>query len=217
MKSIQHSALWLTIAIVLLVGQTLVQFVRTPTAVGALSVGVAVFFASLLSRGSKFAWVVLLVGAIGQFVIAALSTADYGSLAVGSVAAICLLAPPSVRIIWFQPSHQRVGVLSLPVERSHERVRAWAWGILLRVADWENEGTAESATHQQRSYRLLLWRLGVGCVLLLVLVGLTETWAQGAESINGIALVVAGVVWVCYAVVQLAFIAAVIVAVYRHY
>lgn len=217
MNALRYPALWLAVAIVLLVGQTLVLFALDPSAVKALSIVVAVFLALLLLRGSRLAWAALLIGAAGHLVSSAISTESYWALAVGGIAVICLLAPSSVRLVWIQRPRRPAGRLRQAFERFYGRLNTSAYGMLVRVAGWENGELDTDATQTQRSYRLLIWRLGVSCVLLLVLVGTSESWIEDSEQANSVLTVIADVIWVCYALVQIAFIAVVLLAMYRHF
>lgn len=102
---------------------------------------------------------------------------------------------------------------------------AWQWlgrlkivlgGLLASLAGWDlREGHANEA-RDRRSYKLLLWRLGVGCVLLLVLVGATYDWEQGSGGGSPVVAAIARATWIIYAIVQLAFLSAAVVAIYRH-
>lgn len=206
----------LAVVAVVLVGQTLLSFAFGPSITRAAAIAVAVFVALLLLWGSRFAWVVALIGAGGQLVSSAISTDSNWGLAAGGIVVICLLAPPSVRFVWSKRPHRQAGRLQRAVKRPYERVKASAYAILARVAEWENGEFLTAATRKQRSYRLLIWRLGVSCVLLLVLVGATYNWQQGSGRGNSIVNVIASVTWTCYALVQLAFIAVSMIAVYRH-
>lgn len=80
--------------------RTLVPFISAPSIVGASGIAVAVGFAWLLLRGSRFAWVVLLVGAVGDIVDSAASMEPDWVLVCGIIMSVGLLMPISVRYVW---------------------------------------------------------------------------------------------------------------------
>jgi hypothetical protein len=216
MNTLRRNTRWLVVAAMVLVGQTLVLFILGPSFTKAASIAVAVLFASLMWKGSRFAWTVVLIGAVGQFVSSAIET-EYFSLAAGGVVVLCLLAPASVRFVWTRRPNRGGGRPQPTVKRGYEKVKTLAYGFLSRVAEWENGALETDATDKQRSYRLLIWRLGVVCLLLLVLVGLTYNWQHGSGRESPVVSVIANLTWTFYALVQLAFIAVTIVAVYQHF
>jgi hypothetical protein len=55
------------------IGQTLVSFFSAPSIVMAFSILVAMLFALLILFGSRFAWVVILIGTGGELVNSAVS------------------------------------------------------------------------------------------------------------------------------------------------
>jgi len=207
----------LLVAVVGIIGQTLVLFALGPSLVKAASVVVAALFAALMLRGSRLAWGVVLIGAAGQLVSSATLAEGSWALVAGGALVVCLIAPPSVQFVWTQRPHREAGVLQLTVKGSYERIRALAYGALARVAQWENSASGTDSRPAQRSYGVLVWRLGVGCVLLLLLVGATYSWQQGSGRDSGIVHAIASVTWTCYALVQLAFIAVVLMAVHQHF
>jgi hypothetical protein len=208
---------WLAVAAVAIVVQTLVLLILSPSLTRAAAVIVAALFASLLLRGSRCAWAVVLVGAGAQVIDSAASSGNYWNLAIGSIVSICLLAPASVQYIWTQRPSRRVWNLTIPLERVYASVKVAAYGVLARVAEWESDAFDTSSTSKPRSYRVLLWRLGVGCLALLMLVGITYNWQHGSGQGSPVVSVIADVAWVCYALVQLAFFLAVLVIVCRYF
>ena len=203
----------LAIAAAVLIGHTLVLFAAEPSLVRATSIAVAAIVASLLVWRSRLAWVVVLVGAVDGLISPA---GHYATQAVGAVVIICLLAPPSVRFVWTGRPHRQPRIPKLRNWKPYERLKVVAFDVLCRLAGWDAEERDSEDTRRQRSYSALLWSLGVGCVVLLVVASATHSWQKGTGGDDPIVNVIASASWGCYALVQLAFIAAVIVAVYRH-
>jgi hypothetical protein len=217
MNALKQPPSWLAIAAVMIVGQTSVLFALDPSLAKAASIAVAMLLVSLIVWGSRFAWVIVLIGAGSQLVSSAISTEDYWTLAASAIVFICLLVPPSVRFVWTKQPHRSVEGLQVVVKRPYERLKVSAYGMLAWLAEWENGDPGTNTTHKQRSYRLLIWRLGVACVLLLILVGVTYDWQQGSGHDSLIINVIASVTWTCYAFLQLAFIAISLIALVRHF
>jgi len=65
----------------------------------------------------------------------------------------------------------------------------------------------------QRSYRVGLWRLGIACVVLLFLGGVTVNWQESSGGDSSVLDVVGNIIWICYVFAQLTFIALVVLAV----
>jgi hypothetical protein len=212
----RHLSRWLLVAGAMLIAQPLALFAVHPSLVKAAAVAVAALVTSLMLRGSRFAWTVALVGAGGRLISAVVSSGQYWDLASGIIV-ICLLSPPSIRFIWTQRPHRRVAGWELALKRPYEAVKASAYGALYQVAEWEGGGSETVSSRKRRSYRLLIWRLGVGCVLLLVLVGVTYNWQHDTGGEAPVVRIIASVTWTCYALVQLAFIAVSILALYKHF
>jgi hypothetical protein len=197
-----------------LVGQTMVLFAVGPSLTTTAAVVVATIIAVLILGGSRFAWAVALIGVGGRLVSSVISAGDYGALSVDGIAAICLLAPPSVRYVWSQRSPHQAGKLQLAVKKPYERVMASAYGVLASVAEWENGHFETNNMQKQRSYKVLLWRLGVACVLLFVLFAVAYNWQQGSGQGSIVVNLIASVTRICYVLVQVTFIAVVFIAVF---
>lgn len=217
MKALRQLPWPLALAVVVIVGQTLALFALGPSLTTATSIALAVLVVAFILRGSRFAWVVALTGASGQLVSSVVSTGDVWALAVGGIIAVCLLAPPAVRFVWIERSNRRAGRMQLAVKSFYERAKASAYGLLARVAGWDREEFGIGTTHTQRSYGVLIWRLGVGCVLLLVLLGLIHEWREGSGGDAPIVNIIASVTWTFYTLVQLTFVVVSIMALYRYF
>lgn len=207
---------WLMAAAVVLVGQTLVLFAIAPSLTAVSAVVVALVIALWVLRSSRVAWVVALVGAGGQFVGSVIAAGHYWALSVGGVLMICLLAPPSIRYVWSQRLHRQPGKLQLAAKRIYERIVTSVYGLVGHVPDWENGQFESITTYPQRSYKLLLWRLGIGCVFLFGLYAVAYKWQHGSGDGSSIVNVIASVTRACYVLVQVLFIVVSLVAVWRY-
>jgi hypothetical protein len=206
---------WLVIGAAVIVGQTLLSFASGPSTIKATSIVVSLFFAALMLRASRFAWVVILTGAAGQMASSVLSTDPHWiSVATGTIAVACLLLPSSVRYVWSPSSHQRAGWLQRAVKRPSLSIKNAALRLLAQVAQWKD---GETDPTRKRSYGVLIWRLGIGCVMLLFLFGIAYNWQQGSGHDSSIVDIFVNVTWTCYALTQLAFIGVSAVAIYQHF
>jgi xanthosine utilization system XapX-like protein len=208
---------WLKIAAVVLVGQTLVKFAVAPNLVAAAALAVGVVIALLVLRGNRLAWAVALVGAAGQLIDSLISTEHYWTLSVGGIAAVSLLAPSSVRYVWSRRPHRHAGPLPLLVKGRYDRIVASVYDVIARTADWETGQLSSSTASMQRSYKLLLWRLGVGCIGLFALYAAAYEWQHGSGDGSPIVNVIASATRVCYVLVQVVFIAVSLIAAYQHF
>ena len=57
-----------------------------------------------------------------------------------------------------------------------------------------------NAKSESKTLTVLIWRLGVGCVFLVLLVGATYNWEHGSGQHSAIVAAIAGAAWLCYAV-----------------
>ncbi|HEY8082096.1 MAG TPA: hypothetical protein VIE64_00890 [Solirubrobacterales bacterium] len=206
---------WLATAAAVIVGQTLLSFVFGPSFTKATSIAVSLLFAALMLRASRFAWVVILIGAAGQMANSVLSIDPHWvSVAAGTIVVACLLIPSSVRYVWSPSSHQRTGWLQRAVKRLSLSVKNSTFRLLSQVAQWK-EGEIDLT--RKRSYGVLIWRLGIGCVILLILFGVAYNWQQGSGHDSSSVNIVVNVTWTGYVLTQLAFIGVSVVAMYRHF
>jgi len=88
-----------------------------------------------------------------------------------------------------------------------DRVMTLPYRVLAWVAEWEADSRSARASITARSYRLLIWRLGVSAVLLLILTGAITSWHEGSGQNSVLAAVLAQVTWTSYAIVQLILVA----------
>lgn len=217
MKALGRSPWWLVVASVALAGQVLTLFVGRPSLVGASAIAVAAALLTLMLSGSRFAWTVVLIGAVGQ-IVNAVSSSEYDLVlaALGCLVSICLLVPSSVRFVWRESSHRQPGRLRLAVAGPYARIKVSAYGAFASLAAWEDGEFRSDSVRKRRSYRMLIWHLGVGCVLLLLLLGVVHSLRPDAGGDSAVINVIARVTWICYALVQLTFIGVVLIAIYQH-
>jgi hypothetical protein len=184
--------------------------ISEPRLINLLALLVAIVFAGLLVRGSRVAWIVALVGALGQPVETMVTGGLDWSVPLSVVMAGCLLAPPSLHFIW-QSEHRRRVPLRL-LSRAYDGARELSYRALAYFAGWETE-VLDRKPWEPGRYRSLLVRVGCCTLILLVLVTFTYNWQQTQPSrAMGI---LADVMWTLYAVFQVAFIALGLVAIYR--
>ena len=208
---------WVVCGAAILSGQTLVLFALSPDLIRLGALLVAALVAWLLLRGSRIAWGVALVGAIWQVGNAIISDAHYWEVAIGGIATACLLMPSSIRFVWTDRAPHG-GALERPgvFVKGNGKVAAILYAALAQFAGRDRPDTRPEAGRNARSYGMLVWRLGVACVLLLVAVGVTYNWQHGSGEGSGIANLVASLTWTCYAVVQVAFIVVGLIAGYQY-
>jgi hypothetical protein len=210
-----RSQLWVLIAVAGLIGQVLVMLLVDPGWALAAAVGIAALVGAFLLRGSRVAWSIAAISAGGQLAEAIFANQPVwiGILNVAVLGG--LLVPPSLRFVWHkgQPS-ERSEVLSLG--RMRQETREFCYRGLAVVAGWEDSFKGESPRRTSKSYKTLIWRLGLSTLLMLLLVGLTYSWQQEAGD-DVVPNVVADVVWTSYAVIQIAFFVVVKLAAIRHF
>jgi hypothetical protein len=213
MSESEHLPVWLLAAAVVLAGQALALFAADPSMVRAAAVAVAVIVVSCVLIGSRVAWTIALVGALGQ---AGQSAKEPWALAVGVIAAICLLVPASLRFIWRQRSRRGLGSV-VNMQALRDGVKRRSYGLVSRLAQWDAQEPDVDRPRRARRLGVLIWRLGVFSFFLLLLVGATYNWQHGSGEGSTAVDVIASVTWISYAVVQLAFIGVVIVALYQQW
>jgi hypothetical protein len=96
------------------------------------------------------------------------------------------------------------------VGRLREKAKGLAYVGVTELFQWES-GERKA---KRLNYRPLIWRLTLGCLFLLPVVGATYSWQQESGE-SAIADLAAGIAWTCYFIVQLALIVVVIAATYR--
>ena len=124
-------------------------------------------------------------------------------------------APAIFRASHVDPWQQRIPTMRQKAKSASEVGRTLAFGLLFRLAAWNKEEQMASAP-KHRSYKALIWRLGLACVLLFALVGITDKWQQSAGN-SLIAHVVATITWDLYVFAQLGFVAVLVLAMHRYF
>jgi hypothetical protein len=208
---------WILVAATVIVGRQVALFVLDPSLATVASIAVAVLIASLLLWGSRLIWLITLVEVGYSLISSDDSGAGLVNIAAGSIIVICLLTPTSFRFMWTQRPERRAGQLRSAANRLSEHARTLTYGVFIRNTGWEDSRRTADATPEPRSYWLLGWRLGVSSVVLFLLVLATSELQQMADGKNLIWNVVANVTWLCWFLVQIAFIVIVIVAAYQRF
>ena len=201
--------------------RTMVPFISAPSLAGASGIAVAMAFAWLLLRGSRVAWVVLFVGAIGDIVASVVSAEVDWVFVCGVVMAVGLLMPPSVRYVWNRQHYQqdirsRLGMVWIrqKVQWIDQKARAAAFFGLSRFAGWKSIQLGEQVGRAP-NYSSLLWRLGIACIVLLLCAGFMDSWQHGAGRDSPLVAVLADLVRFSAVLAQLGFIVAVLVVLYH--
>lgn len=192
---------WLYVASIVVVVMSLVQLVVEPQLSRALALGVAIIFAVLLLRGSRIAWVGILIGAVGQPLEAMVDDSLGWRDPLNVLVVALLAAPTSWRFIW-KRKHQRSSAVE-PKSRWLDNVRNAQYVALAYFAGWDAEVKADQPLDSAR-YRSLFVRVGVCTGVLLVLVTITYNWQQSQPS--SLINIIANVTWTLYAIFQVTLI-----------
>lgn len=224
---LKHAPLWLWVAAVLIVGQALVVFGFNPTFVTSVAIPSALLFALFLLRGSRIAWLVVLTGLVTQPIFAGVGVSQRWTLVSSGIAAVCLLVPETIRFVWSRngkPGSASLDAVeadqnSLPC-KSNAPKPAHLLGEVARhliawMAGWPTQNANGSGKRLPRSFKVLIWRLGICCVATIVLVGLTYEWQHGSGEGDLYVDIIARISWNLYLLAQISFIAAVVVAISR--
>jgi len=177
---------------------------------GVGQMAIALLLSWYLLRRSRIAWLVLLISAAWA-TIAPIGASSGGWVRVTNIIlVICLLIPRATSYVWTRQSVDEQQA-SLPINAWWHRVSESFYAGVAKVAAWESE-----AERPSRSYGILIWRLGVSIVFLLVGIGVIGTWQEDAGGDSVVIAVLSDIAWTAYFVVQLAFFAAVILAIRGH-
>jgi hypothetical protein len=209
----RRPTIWLVAASALLIVEAVVLLATSPGDLTAVSLVVSVLLSALVLRGSRLVWVIIVLAAGSQIVSSVTLKEQYLSLATGAIMAGCLLAPSSVRFVWRQGSPS--GGPWLVVWSLSRKIAAAGRYGLSHLAGWDSDEANRVSAGKRRSYSLLVWRLGVGSVLLLLLVGGTYEWQQNSGGDSPFINAIARITWTCWAVVQVAFIVSVVIALHH--
>jgi hypothetical protein len=216
MKTLRRAPRWLVLAAAVFVVQTLVIFAEQPGVIEISAVAIAMLLGWLLLLGSRTAWVLGVLSAVGRVVDLAASGSSHWGVAVDGLVIICLFVPASIRFVWAE----RGGRLGPRWRLSESRVYGWA-GSSRFVSKWYGNppigGSHHDSEGKRRSYGPLLWRLGVTCVVLLMLGGAAYGWKEGSGRDSDLAQEVSRIIWLANTVAELAFVAVAALAIYRHF
>src|SRR5215218_4132933 len=145
---------------------------------GILAIALTLLFALLLLWANRVAWVFIAIGAGVQLVRGLALDWDLLVAGLGLAALCCLVVPPSMRYMW--TDRPQAGALRQTLRTNPVYLRLMALAYLggADLASLESgEGLSQASS---RSYRSLLWRLGIGCVSLFAAYAAAYNWQQGA-------------------------------------
>jgi len=212
MSLVRDTPFHLRVASGALVTGALVQLIRAPNAIGAIAALIAIVFAWLLLRGSRAGWLGTLILCAAQVVGSVLLTEITIALVIGLVVSSCLLVPATFRFIWGDRDPRRsTGSLW---QNTFEKVGGLGYNLMAFAAGWEQAD--QMLTKQRREYGLLAWRLGILAVLFLIPLTASYNWDQASHRHDALKRVIADVVWTCWALIFIAFVAALVMTAYEH-
>jgi hypothetical protein len=198
----------------IVVGESVVfLFSDHPVGLDLLQLSLGLVLGLLLLRGNRIGWVTVLIGSFAMLVGA--DGASLGFILATAVLVVCLVAPPSFRFFWRSPASVEGGPASENTDR-WKGGRTFFYPWVARVALWEHDLRDDLEEGRSRSYATLLWRLGVAIVFLLLLLGVLHTWLEDVGGESLILAILLDVVWTTYMLIQLAFLAAAVLAVRGH-
>lgn len=202
--------LWLAAAAIVLVTQSLVSIGLDPQPIDLTRVALGLLLVALLLLGSRLAWMVLLLGTLYQIASSAVDDSQV-RLVVGVAIALCLLSPSAIRYVWTAGVQHRPRWIGQRMLELYVRIRTSAYVVAARLVGWGGERDRDVPL-VQRSYSAGLWRLGIGCLVLLLLGGLTVNWQERTGGATPVLNIAEGVVWIFYVVTQAAFLALAVLA-----
>jgi hypothetical protein len=208
-----RAPLGLFIAAALIVVQALVFCIDEGTVLSFAFLVVAAGLGIAVLRASRFAWGFAIIGAIGQALGVAGQPGVLWERVAGVCVALALIAPGSVRVVWGHRSSAGPRRATFLLQAFERYVRVGVRGIYLLAGWHEKSGMGGAETNQ--AYGVLLWRLGVACVLCFGLVLVIGVWEEDAGGGNTLLNTIGDITWVGYLLVQASFLAALGVAAYR--
>jgi hypothetical protein len=218
MKNAARAPIWLQVAAVMMVGQSLVIFVVYPiTAVRAASPVVIVLLAWLLLRGSRIVWVFVVLSAAAELVSPLVMGQPLWQGGFGVILLGFLLASPSRAYVW-SPSQRQAGEAALVPPQTRWRVIArQAHAKLLVLAYGSLAGEAVEDHSDSSLKRGALFGRLAGCVVILfVLAHALDSARHGFGHDSLIVAVLYRVVWVTYSFALFALIVLLVMAAYRY-
>lgn len=215
MISKARNRVWLGVVGCLVIGQALGTMIGDPSLFHASAMAVGIGIIWLMLRASRIAWTVVLFAVVVELVEGVASGVRWFNTAIGIVSVLCLLAPSSIRYVWRPRPPTLRRRLPWSLRQRYQGGAAASYRVLAFVASWEDGSRGQPSVELQRSYRVLLWRLGVASATLLILFAATNGWYDSTND-SLVVSIVARIIRVSYVFVQVAFIAVLVIAI-GHY
>lgn len=194
----------------LIVALALVSCLLAPSLIRATAVVVAGVLAWFMVGGSRIAWCIALLDALGRLGEALIVREGYWELAVYGAIVCGLSVPTSFRFVWR-------GHWERPTQVKPGRVLHRSQEVIYLVFDyfvsWER-GMKREGPWDAEGYRSMLGRIGLFTLFSLPLVVATYKWDQ--NSVSPVASVLADVAWTSYAIFQVTFIVLCGIGLYRY-
>lgn len=201
---------WLVVATIVLVAQLTASVGVELQATDVSRMLLGILLAGLLLWGSRVAWIAILLGALYQITSSAVDGAYWNFIA-GTAITVALFAPSSIRYVWVARTQQVPKWAGQHTLEFYVRIRTAAYTGAHWLIGWD-DGEAEHEL-RQRSYRVGLWRVGLACLLLVLLGGVAVNWQESTGGDSLLLGIVEDAIWVCYVFAQLVFIVLVVLAV----
>jgi hypothetical protein len=176
----------------------------------AVVIAIAVVLSWYLLRGSRIAWCVILIDAVGHLGEAIIVNDEYVNLLLYGAIVAALSLPASFRFIW-----QRDGANSslVPPSGLFGKTQEAMYRIFMFFVSWES-GMKHEGPWDAEGYRSMLTRIGLFTLFSLPVVVATYQWEQNSTS--SVASVLADLAWIAYAIFQVTFIVLCGVGLYRY-
>lgn len=205
----------LQIGVVALVAEGLVGLVSHPTAVGtAVVFATVVILAWGVLRGSRIAWLIVVLAAVAQLVGSFVLGQPLWLAGIATVYLICLVSPRSWAFVWTERRPHAKYQLPPAVQRVQRKLLLVVYGLIARLP-WLAGRSAAGMESVDRYFRArLIVALVIAVVILIPLDSALYDLHKDSDS------VVATILWrvtsVVHSVAQLGLIALLVLAGYRY-
>lgn len=195
---------WLSTAAAVLAGGQFAWFILHPiTVLGGVSLGVVVFLAGLLLRGSRVAWVLAILVAVSQLTTLFTLDESVWFAAPGAITLVCLLVPSSRAFVWGgkQQGARNVNSSGSVTQRMYDKFLSVVYSLLERMPAVERPIRGK--------YIILLI---IGLLIAAPLVGALDNFHHGSARGSVFIDILWRVVWIVFSLAQLAAIVLVVIA-----